>query len=42
MNFIREQIKVIREKDPSIRTKFEAILTPGFRVMIYYKLSNFL
>ena len=41
MNFIREQIKVIREKDPSIRTKFEAILTPGFRVMIYYKLSNF-
>ena len=41
MNFIREQIKVIKEHDPSIHTKYEAILTPGFRVLIYYKISHY-
>lgn len=41
MNFIKEQINVIREKDPSIRTKFEAILTPGFRALLYYKVSHY-
>lgn len=41
MNFINEQIKVIKEKDPSIHTKLEAILTPGFKALIYYKTSNY-
>lgn len=41
MNYIREQINVIRERDPSIHTKYEAILTPGFRVLIYYKMSHY-
>ena len=42
MNFIQEQINVIKEKDPSIRTKAEAVLTPGFRALLYYKISHFL
>lgn len=41
MKFIKEQIKTIKEKDPSIHTNLEAILTPGFRALIYYKISNF-
>jgi len=41
MKFINEQINVIREKDPSIHTKFEAILTPGFRAIVLYKISHF-
>ena len=42
MNFIKEQLKVVKENDPSIKNYLEAILTPGFRVLIYYKISNFL
>ena len=42
MNFIKEQIKTIKEKDPSIHSTLETILTPGFRVLIYYKISHFL
>lgn len=42
MNFIKEQLKIIKEKDPSIHNNLEAILTPGFRVLIYYKISHFL
>jgi len=41
MNFIKEQIKTIKEKDPSIHTNLEAILTPGFRALIYYKISHY-
>ena len=42
MNFIKQQINLIKEKDPSIKSKLEAILTPGFRAILYYKLSHYL
>jgi len=42
MKFIREQIMVIKSRDPSINSAMEAILTPGFRVLIYYKISHYL
>jgi len=42
MHFIIEQIKIISEKDPSIHSKLEAVLTPGFRALLYYKVSHFL
>ena len=42
MKFIREQIMVIKSRDPSIHSAIEAILTPGFRVLIYYKISHYL
>ena len=42
IKFIREQINIIKEKDPSIHSVLEAILTPGFRALLYYKISNFL
>ena len=42
MKYIKEQIKIIKEKDPSISSSLEALLHPSFRVMLYYKLSHYL
>ena len=41
MSFLKEQIQVIKEKDPSIRNIWEVLLTPGFRVLLYYKISRY-
>lgn len=38
--YIKEQIKLIRKKDPAIKTNLEAILYPNFKVMLYYKLAH--
>ncbi len=37
---IREQIKLIKEKDPAIKSTFEVFLYPGFRALIYYNISH--
>lgn len=42
MGFIKEQIKVIKEQDPSIHNKLEVILTPCFKSLLYYKISHYL
>ena len=42
MKYIKEQIKVIKSKDPSILSSLEALLHPSFRVILYYKLSHYL
>lgn len=42
MSFLKEQIKTIKENDPSIHSDLEAILTPGFKAIIYYKISHYL
>lgn len=41
MYFLKEQIQIIKEKDPSIHSAWETFLTPGFRALIYYKISHF-
>ncbi len=42
MKFIIEQIKLIKSKDPAIKSCLEVLLYPSFRVMIYYKIAHFL
>lgn len=37
---IREQIKLIKEKDPAIKSTIEVFLYPGFRALLYYKFSH--
>ncbi len=37
---LREVIKVIKEKDPAIKSTFEVLLYPGFRALVYYKFSH--
>lgn len=42
MKFIKEQIKVIKEKDPAVHSIFEIFLYPGFIALLYYKIFHFL
>ena len=42
MNFIKEQIKLIRSRDPAIKSNIEVLLYPSFKAMFYYKISHFL
>ena len=41
MNFIKEQINTIKEKDPAITSKFEVLLYPCFKAVLYYKISHY-
>ncbi len=41
MNFLKEQIKTIKENDPAITSNLEVLLYPSFKVQIYYKISHF-
>lgn len=40
MKFIKEQIKLIREKDPAIKSNWEVFLYPSFRALVYYKITH--
>ncbi len=40
VSHIREEIKVIRERDPAIHSNMEVFLYPGFRVMLYYRIAH--
>lgn len=42
MNFIKEQIKLIRSRDPAIKSNLEVLLYPSFKAILYYKISHFL
>lgn len=42
MKYIKEQIKLIREKDPAIKSNLEVFLYPNFKVLIYYRIAHFL
>lgn len=36
----REEIKLIKEKDPAVKSTLEVLLYPGFRVLVYHKISH--
>lgn len=43
MGFIRnikEEIKIIRERDPAIHSSMEVLLYPSFKVMMHYRLAH--
>lgn len=37
---IKEEIKVIRERDPAIHSSMEVFLYPSFKAMIYYRFAH--
>ena len=37
---IKEEIRVIRERDPAIHSSMEVFLYPSFKAMIYYRISH--
>lgn len=41
MKFIKEQIKLIKEKDPALKSKWEVFLYPSFIVQVYYKIAHY-
>ena len=41
MGYIKDQIKIIKERDPSIETTLEVLLYPTFKALIYYKISHY-
>ena len=40
INDIKEEIKVIRQRDPAIHSDMEVFLYPSFRVMLYYRRAH--
>ena len=40
ISHIREEIKVIRERDPAIHSNMEVFLYPSFKIMIYYRIAH--
>lgn len=39
---IRNEIKIIMERDPSMKSKLEALLYPSFHAILHYRLAHFL
>ncbi len=37
---IREEIRIIRERDPAIHSSWEVLLYPSFKVMLHYRLAH--
>ena len=41
MNFIKEQINNIKEKDPALTSTLEVFMYPCFKAILYYKISHY-
>ena len=40
IRFIKEEINIIRERDPAIHSNWEVLLYPSFKAMIYYRIAH--
>lgn len=40
IKYIKEEIDVIRERDPAIKTAWEVMLYPSFKVMLHYRVAH--
>ena len=40
ISYIREEIQVVRERDPAIKSNLEVFLYPSFRVILRYRLAH--
>ena len=40
IKLLKEEIKVIRERDPAIHSSMEVLLYPSFKVMLHYRLAH--
>ena len=40
ISYIREEIQVIRERDPAIKSNLEVFLYPSFKVILRYRLAH--
>ncbi len=40
MGFIKEEIEIIKQRDPAIHSNMEVFLYPSFKVMLHYRLAH--
>ena len=40
ISYIREEIELIKERDPAIHSNMEVFLYPSFKVMLYYRMAH--
>ncbi|MFV0363943.1 MAG: serine O-acetyltransferase EpsC [Suipraeoptans sp.] len=40
ISYVKDEIKVIRERDPAIRSNMEVFLYPSFKVLLRYRLAH--
>ena len=40
IKYIKEEMKIIKERDPAIHSKWEVFLYPSFKVMLHYRLAH--
>ena len=41
MIFLKEQINLIKEKDPALTNSFEVFMYPSFKAILYHKISHY-
>ena len=40
IGYIREEIEIIRERDPAIKTPLEVFLYPSFKAILKYRIAH--
>ena len=40
IKFIFDEIAIVRERDPAIKSSMEVLLYPSFKAMIYYRIAH--
>lgn len=40
MSYIKEEIQVIKERDPAVHSNIEVLLYPGFKALLYYRIAH--
>ena len=40
IKFIRDEIAIVRERDPAIKSSMEVLLYPSFKAMIHYRIAH--
>ena len=40
MNYIKDEIQVIRERDPAIKSNMEVFLYPSFKAILHYRVAH--
>lgn len=41
MNYIKEQINIIKKNDPAIKSNWEVFLYPSFKVLLYHRIAKY-
>ena len=40
ISYIKEEIQVVKERDPAIKSDIEVFLYPSFKVMLHYRIAH--